>query len=378
MSRFRTDLLRLLSMTMVLAIHATGPYEFFFLSGHDYFSQDFLAVILNQLARFSVPVFVALSGFGLTMKYGLQTQGSGKSLEQLQVPVLPFYRDRLYKIGIPFLFWSLLYLAVQGKFKGPYDEAWLLDLLPYLYRTGADYHFYFFHIIFECYLVFPAVLWLFSRLGKLRTPVLILSLALQLYVSSPAHIWWADYPRIPFVFSAFFLYWQFPLCLGIFFGLKHLEDSSQTKPDARGNRWLLVAGSALSFLVVLAEYVFWSYRGENPGDFNHFTRMSVILYSSAFFLLFYYWPRSEDSTANPESKKTENRISYLAGLSFFVYIVHTWILRGLQIVFPEWMLLVLVVLVLVSFSLAALLDGWITIPWMRNLMGLEKKRASKQ
>ena len=383
-------------MTMVLAIHATGPYEYRFLGSHDFFSQDFLAVILNQLARFSVPVFVSLSGFGLTMKYGSQSLKSGNGLSGIHVPAISFYRERLYKIGLPFLFWSVLYLAIQGKLKGPWNQQWPLDLVPYLYRTGADYHFYFFHIIFECYFLFPILLWVFSKLEKLRLPLLIVSFLLQLYVSSPAHIWFDGYPRIPFIFSAFFLYWQFPFLLGIFFALRNLDRSSMDLPPAsrasltamgqgpsteskraessgKIRKAALVFLTLLSFAIVLWEYIFWTYRSDNPGDFNHFTRMSVVIYSSIFFLLFYLWPATSNDSEHTDSG-WKQRIAHLAGLSFFVYIVHTWILRGLQILLPEWMLPVLAVLIFSSFGIAEILHRLISIEWIRNVLGLEKRR----
>ena len=394
-------------MTMVLAIHATGTYEYRFIASHDFLSQDFLAVFLNQLARFSVPVFVTLSGFGLTMKYGLLTTKNGKSLDQITVP-WSFYGERLYKIGLPFLFWSVLYLAIQGYLKGPYNWQWIMDLLPFLYRKGADYHFYFFHIIFECYLLFPLLAWAFARLKKLRLPVLLLSLLLQLYVSSPAHIWFDDFPRIPFVFSAFFLYWQFPFILGIYFAFLNLESSSPqeksnknadgipVKRASEGKSATLLRkesnldGPVLSrksilsltllfclvtFTVVMTEFIFWSYNSQSPGDFNHFTRMSVVFYSGAFFLMFYFWPSSNGKTEENSYSGWERNVSYLAGLSFFVYIVHTWILRGLELLLPQWLLPILLLLIFISFLLAALLDRIVRPTHLRTMLGLEKRKG---
>ena len=406
MTRFRTDLLRLLSMGMVLAIHATGPYEYHFLKSHDFFSQDWLAVVLNQLARFSVPVFIMLSGYGLIMKYGLIGEKDGLSPQQNRIPVKSFFAERAYKIGLPFLAWSILYLAIQGKLKGPYTGEWLLGLLPYLYRTGADYHFYFFHIIFECYLVFPALAYTMSRLPRFRTPILILSFLLQLYVSSPAHIWFSDLPRIPFLFSAFILYWQFPFVLGIYYAFRSLKTrenlvstgqalngSSQQFEHASGNApragsrthpvsaaygkaraFALAFGVTGAFALALWEYVFWSWRSENPGDFDHFTRMSVMIYSALFFLAFYYWPEKE-RLPRQEPNVWSRWIPYLAGLSFFVFIAHTWILRGLQQILPEWMLVVLILLIILSFGLAAVLDRIVKPAILRTALGLDSKKT---
>ncbi|MCB1303494.1 MAG: acyltransferase [Leptospiraceae bacterium] len=357
MGRSRSDLLRLLSMGMVLAIHATGFYEHSFVRQHDYLSQDFLAVLLNQLARFSVPVFVTLSGFGLTRKYMESARNGGA----IRIPLASFYKHRLYKIGLPFLFYTILYLCLQGQIQKAFAEENVWELIPYFYRKGADYHFYFFHIIFECYAVYPfLLLGLFRLSHRWRWVALFLSFLAQLYVSSPAHIWLSDWPRPPFLFSAFILYWQFPLILGIVTALNPL-------PAKKAVGRAMLAATIFAFGLVLFDYLFWSYRSGEPGDFNHFTRMSVMIFAALFFWTFAAWPDSE---------KDRPWIGYAAGLSFHVYIVHTWFLRGLEILLPRNVLLVLGSLILVSFLWAMLLDRMLTWPWLRNLLGLEAKRSA--
>lgn len=354
---------------------------------------DFLAVILNQLARFSVPVFVALSGFGLTAKYLEKTKKQGSAAGNISISVGPFYADRLVKIGLPFAFWTIVFLYFRDRLGGPYNAEFFEGMVPYLYRKGADYHFYFFHIIFECYAVFPALAWIMGRGSRYRKVILIVSALLQFYMSQPSHIVFADWPRPPFLFSAFILYWQFPLILGMFLAFQNGTGAAQeTHPEAgeslysgtsgrkedpatakwqksKTTRWYSILAT-LAFLIALLEYIYWSYRSDMPGDFNHFTRISVMLYSAAVLMLFRSWPEGHVHPALTSS------ISYLSGLTFFVFIVHTALLRALQHYLPAWLPLTLLLLWFLGFGLAILMDRLIGWRWLRLTLALDKRRTS--
>ncbi len=60
------DLLRALSTIAVILIHVTGTI--LYNSNNKSLTYNF-SLILNQLSRFSVPAFIFLSGFGLTLSY---------------------------------------------------------------------------------------------------------------------------------------------------------------------------------------------------------------------------------------------------------------------------------------------------------------------
>ena len=104
-----------------------------------------LACLLNQAARFSVPLFLLLSGFSL--------EQTGR-----QVPYLTFLRTRSARVLPPYLGWVLLYALANtgfdlhtwgGQLGNP---PWLLREL--LTGQGAP-HLYFIPILFQCYLLYP-------------------------------------------------------------------------------------------------------------------------------------------------------------------------------------------------------------------------------
>lgn len=105
-----------------------------------------LAVAIDQLTRFSVPVFVALSGFALSKKY-----------EHDNLCVIPFYWSRLKKLVPLYALWSgisiwVLSFSQAWSSGGPAHPIWLR-----LLRGEADYQFYFVPMILQLYAIFPLI-----------------------------------------------------------------------------------------------------------------------------------------------------------------------------------------------------------------------------
>lgn len=194
------DFLRLVSMLAVISIHVSSTY-LSYETGHLFLGMN-LAFLLNQAARFSVPLFLLLSGFSL--------EQTGR-----QVPYLTFLRTRSARVLPPYLGWVLLYALANtgfdlhtwgGQLGNP---PWLLREL--LTGQGAP-HLYFIPILFQCYLLYPLL-----RRWVNRAPVqsaawaLMVTFLLQggyllhdlelLPFSLPAHLWML-FPTWSFYFVA--------------------------------------------------------------------------------------------------------------------------------------------------------------------------------
>ena len=124
------DLLRILSAFGVILIHVSAPYvtknmkldNSLFWAGNLY----------DTLGRFSVPIFVVISGYFLV-----------KPVDDLQ----SFYRKRFIRILFPFICWSAIYILwaiffdmakpkkiIDGLLWGkPYFHLWFLGMLMGLY-----------------------------------------------------------------------------------------------------------------------------------------------------------------------------------------------------------------------------------------------------
>ena len=136
-SSFPVDLIRTIAIILVILLHAsTQSYPDVGLMSPQGVQIWWASNVYDSISRVCVPLFVMLAG-------ALLLQPS-KADEPLKV----FFKKRLNRIGIPFLFWGAIYFAwrlfvngeklttnsiVQGVLGGPYYQFWFLYLLLGLY-----------------------------------------------------------------------------------------------------------------------------------------------------------------------------------------------------------------------------------------------------
>jgi surface polysaccharide O-acyltransferase-like enzyme len=99
-----------------------------------------VAFILNQAARFAVPLFILLSGASLGLS------GSVHGIER-------FYKRRLLKIGIPYIFWVTVYFLYNNR--SDFGAITIKSLLRALILGQAAPHLYFIIVILQLYLLYP-------------------------------------------------------------------------------------------------------------------------------------------------------------------------------------------------------------------------------
>ena len=100
------EFLRVLASILVVVAHCVHVWVEGFCAHREFFSLSFLSAVLDQLTRFTVPLFFFLSGFGLTLQ-----------LRDKPLRLREYYRYRLSKILAPFLIWSLLTAFRHQEFK---------------------------------------------------------------------------------------------------------------------------------------------------------------------------------------------------------------------------------------------------------------------
>ena len=131
------DLIRTLAIVLVIMLHAaTEPIPIANQMSPQGVTLWWTVNIYNALSRPAVPLFVMLSGALL-----LQPAKLGE-------PLSVFFKKRLNRIALPFLFWGVAYFAwrffvygealsansiLQGLLTGPYIYFWFLYLLVGLY-----------------------------------------------------------------------------------------------------------------------------------------------------------------------------------------------------------------------------------------------------
>lgn len=355
MERTTADLLRLMAMTAVCAIHAADAFSRRFAQEHQWLSQDVLAMVVEQLGRFCVPIFVVLSGFGLMARQRARPLATRH-----------FFYDRWLRLGLPYLTWSIGLVLAATLLGGGDPVAAAVALPGHLLRGSADYHLYFFPIIIGCSLCFPLLARLGPRLIWLLPPLLLW----QVLMAQPTHRWLALAQGMQTALPAWiFLHW-----LGYFTAGMVLAQ----RPPQNPPRWAALSVLALAAAGVLGDWLYWSYRLPDTGWYNHFFRLSVIGYAAAV-----WWAMASMQGTVARwfrAPAAQAWLAKLAGWSFTVFLVHTWLLRGLQHTpLAHWFVPLVVVLLALGFGLAALADRCLPWRWPRLLLGLPdpaKQRAA--
>lgn len=320
MTRSTTDSVKVIAAIAVVGIHATSTSENHFFQQHNFLSLDFIGVLVNQVARFSVPLFLYLSAYGLA-----------KSEKKDGAGFFPAYLNFLWKrmptILVPYFFFSGIALVLEfHSYSGTTAE--LSQRILHKLRIGAaDYHLYFLVILAQCYLLFP----LLSRIARaypggyrVATGFVLVLVAGLLYKGSSELL----LPKLglshPGWHASFVIYWLPYFMLGILHAQKPpaFAASADNSVPAEGSSQLwksiaLALGVVLTLAYVVAEYIYYSRQG-NPVDYyNHFSRPSVMLYALAVIYLLHSFRTS------PFGKGAER----IAPLTFSVYLIHPQVLR---------------------------------------------------
>src|ERR1700761_4969604 len=136
--------LKLISLIAVIILHVAaiplGQY------GHIAVKTWLAADFYNALVRFSVPVFVMITGaLLLHREYALSD----------------FLKKRLGRIFTPFLFWSLVYVAYSWHnedFVFSDTNVWSnIKLVLHLLKVGSSYHLWYVYMLIGLYFFIPVI-----------------------------------------------------------------------------------------------------------------------------------------------------------------------------------------------------------------------------
>ncbi|MFZ5628510.1 MAG: acyltransferase [Spirochaetota bacterium] len=345
MQRSLTDSFKVVAAIAVVGIHATSLAETQFARQHDFVSLDFLGVMVNQWARFSVPLFIYLSAYGLAKADKAQPGG-------LLAAYGNFLWRRLPTILVPYVFFSAIALAMEfHSYQGPVNLLWN-SIARKLITGGADYHLYFLVLLAQCYLLFPLLMYLARNAGtafRYSTWLSLIVVSGLLYKGSSEILLTSMGLVHPGWHASFVIYWLPYFMLGIL----HAAEPPRPLP---GLVALLAVTAAL--VMVVSEYIHYSWQGTPVDYYNHFSRPSVMLYA----LVVAWWLHSVSPSAFGTSPASgggregdiASRLAKLAPLTFAVYLIHPQILRLANAYLPtlptvfSWLLVVVTTFLLVQ------------------------------
>ncbi|NUN65214.1 acyltransferase [Pseudanabaena biceps] len=311
-----SELLRAIATTIVIGIHASHSWWF---GVHDTTSinpEIFINTAINQVGRFTVPIFVVISGFALA-----------KSEDKRPFDLQIFFQRRLWRILPPYILFSLLNVIGQLKFR----QADWLDRLQQIWQalsTGiGDYHLYFLGIIFQCYLFYPL-------LRRLSFTAKRLYLLLTIYFLLFSWSWLAAtlgyFPNLKMSLpdGNHLLFWLPYFQIGIWLA----KDQGWTNKLVL--QWRSRTWGCLFMIAAIAELseFYWAAIAHNSAEaIGHYTRPSVFLMSLTFLLWSISWQtwqiKTFSSSIQISWQNVQPQIKTFAQASFITYLIHVWILR---------------------------------------------------
>lgn len=308
------DALRVLTCLSVVAVHAIGgPY-----------SADSVGLgVVDSLLHYSREIFFFVSALVLVRTYVPRLGPDGRLPDESA-----FRRRRLRLIGMPYLWWTTIYLLIWiWHVRNTIPLSGVLSDLPlrwlYLVGTGNGcYHMYFLLVTLQFAVVFPTLLRVLGRTQGRHDWLLAGSLVLQIGTLAVYH--WVELPDDAWrglIGDASLFAYQLWLVAGALAGL-YLE---------RMHAWLVKCRVlVLGAVPVAAGLLLWCYYSQLPtrgalGASSPLQPMMVVWTAVALGALYL----AAVSLSRLTSPLAHAVFSYGAQLSFGVYLAHPMVLDAM-------------------------------------------------
>ncbi|WP_348717342.1 acyltransferase [uncultured Alistipes sp.] len=278
------DFLKGIAILLVIAIHT---YD---ISGAKEGMAGDINLLLRQIIQCAVPIFVAVSGYFVVKSRG---------------PYISYLKQRVLKIYVPALVWSLPYL-IEAFGKG----YRLLPILGIYFICGFSIY-YFIALIMQFYVISPVLCKYFSNRGGVFLSCVMTAIAVSV-VSYSIYVKGMAIPLV--LYAGAFPVWMAFFVVGIWLG-------SMERRDYRIWPWILtvLVGLILSYA---ESRMLISLCGKGAG-----LKLSTQIYSfGAVMLLFSDRVQRRLEGDNPLFRF----IVWVGSISFGIYLVHMYILELLN------------------------------------------------
>jgi surface polysaccharide O-acyltransferase-like enzyme len=256
---------------------------------------------LFYIAHAAIPIFVMISG---ALLLGNERQESA----------MEFYKRRLYRAGIPLVFWTIIYLIVRQVVDG---EHLTTRSIAALILTGDPYyHLWFLYMIAGLYLVTP-VLRTFVRLASQRDRLFVIVVILLLanvYFQTDVLLW----NNHRSIFTMFIPFIGYYLCG---YELRLIDP----KKIPTGFPSLTVMVSAI-YLVAFAPVFLDRQGGVGVRYLFDFFSLPMVFLSIAIFWAAYL----HDTTARPPDGFRKRAVEWVASTTLGIYVLHPLVLTCIK------------------------------------------------
>lgn len=321
-----------------------------------------LASSINQLARFSIPAFVLMTGIALFYTYGDRTDFS----------MADFYKRRVTVIGVPYVAWTILYMLFVAGYSHNWAHASVGNVLRAIGQGTGMYQLYYVLIAFQFYLLFPLIRpllrsrWLPSVV--IATILVQGILMYQTLYGLPGLNWLNQVPMRDRLFP----WWAGYFALGMWIS----ADPRKFLQLCDRFRWLLTVVSAGLLTYMMVEYLhYMSLPGYSAGWAASGFRPSAYLFALACILaILGFAGRWLNWGA-----WFKQAVLSLGTYSFGIYLVHPLVLTLVGRVAPRlhlsplpYFVLTLVTVMVGSYVVTRLIAATPLAPWLVGVAAPKK------
>ncbi|TKC05662.1 hypothetical protein FA048_18290 [Pedobacter polaris] len=287
------DNLRVIATISVIFLHVAAPflYKFTKISGFNWWTAN----VYDSLVRFSVPIFVMITGALLLPKdYQLND----------------YLKKRVVRIIFPFLFWisiysiHVLYLLKNG-FKLPFLQMLTIGSTTFAYRT--TYHFWYIYMIIGIYLFIPILSKWIKNAKEKEIHYFLLLWIVAIIIAQPLFSKYVPDFNLQY-FAGFIGY----VVLGYYLSIRNFENVKHIKAIA-----LLIFATGV-LLTVFGTYFLSLISGRFVIDLYTYFSPNVIIAAVGLFLFF-----KHINLANPIWKAIRK---FINKHSFGIYFIHILVL----------------------------------------------------
>lgn len=256
---------------------------------------------LFYLGHASIPIFVMISGALLLDDARQESAGR-------------FYRRRLFRVGIPLVVWTVVYLVVRVFVDG--EQLSLGRAVSLILSADPYYHLWFLYMVFGLYLITPALRTFVrhSTQGE-RLGVIVIGLVLaNAYFQADVLLW--DNQRS--IFTMFLPYIPYYLC-----GYELRRVDPKTIPS----RYLILA------VVVSALYLaaFFDAFMERQGGIGVRYLFDFFSPPVVFLSIGIFWAAQQhDVAGEPLLGWRKTALEWVASTTLGIYVLHPLVLEGLR------------------------------------------------
>ena len=350
---YEVDLMRVLFIGGVLLNHTTTAFKNNVGDGSG--SQLFIEAT-HLMLHFTRMGFMFMTGLVLVLNYYNRDNHW-----------LHFWKKRYISVGIPYIGWNAILMWFATVTAGvaiswPDYYKNLIDAIIH----GNKYYMYYILVTFQLYLIFPLIVYMFKKLPKHHTAILVTSAIVQLLLVIGIKYWLPGVDRDSwwYLFRAYgmnVLVYQFYFIAGAFVAIHYDQIDKFIEKNHRVIGW--------STLVMAIGTVFLFFGNQNILKLSMSATESIhqpfIFIYDTFMIAFVFWIGRQYAHArnNGLPKIIDRAVSNMAKVSFGIYLVQTIPITLLYGILSVIKVPSIVMLLLLPLGYAFVLGGAFLISW---------------